>query len=161
MSTKNGTSTVSNTRHKIMSRIKSKDTHIELLLRKALWHEGIRYRKNYSILLGKPDIAITRYKIAIFCDGEFWHGKDWPKKKEKIKDNKKYWISKIEKNMARDNKTEQELIRLGWIVLHFWGEEIKKNLENCVWEVKEQIIKSQYELYCPSRTCRFMKKHIS
>ncbi|WP_043923598.1 very short patch repair endonuclease [Leadbettera azotonutricia] len=136
---------VSETRHRTMSRIKNKDTDIELLFRKALWHEGIRYRKNYPALPGKPDIAITRYKIAIFCDGEFWHGKNWQKQKSKIKNNKEYWIPKIENNMARDNKKEQELFRLGWIVLHFWGEEIKKDTAACVWEVKEHIIKCQSE----------------
>jgi DNA mismatch endonuclease (patch repair protein) len=141
----NPAASVSDTRHKTMSRIKSKDTSIELLFRKALWHEGIRYRKNYAALPGKPDIAITRYKIAIFCDGEFWHGRNWGEKKNRIKNNKEYWIPKIEKNMARDNKAEQELFRRGWIVLHFWGEEIKKDLASCVWEVKEQIMKSQCE----------------
>ncbi|MDR2618281.1 MAG: very short patch repair endonuclease [Treponema sp.] len=136
---------VSDARHKTMSRIKSKDTRIELLLRKALWHEGIRYMKNYPALPGNPDIAITRYKIAIFCDGEFWHGKNWAEKRKKINGNKKYWVSKIERNISRDNAVEQELFHLGWVVLRFWGEEIKKNLPACVWEVKEQIIKSQCE----------------
>jgi DNA mismatch endonuclease (patch repair protein) len=62
--------------HYNMSRVKNKDTSIEITLRKALWHSGIRYRKNYTKLPGKPDIAITKYRIAVFCDGEFWHGKD-------------------------------------------------------------------------------------
>lgn len=72
-------------RHRNMANIKSKDTSIELLLRKALWNKGYRYRKNYKSLPGKPDIVLTKYKIAIFCDSEFFHGKDWEMKKEKLK----------------------------------------------------------------------------
>lgn len=64
-------------RRKNMQSIRSKDTSIELALRKALWNQGYRYRKNYKKLPGKPDIALTRYKIAVFCDSEFFHGKDW------------------------------------------------------------------------------------
>ena len=74
-------------RRKNMQHIRSKDTEIELILRKALWREGIRYRKNYDKLPGKPDIAITKYKIAIFCDGEFFHGKDWNQLQEKLKNS--------------------------------------------------------------------------
>ena len=64
-------------RHKNMKNIRSKDTSIELKLRKELWRRGYRYRKNYTELPGKPDIVLTKYKIAIFCDSEFFHGKDW------------------------------------------------------------------------------------
>lgn len=133
-------------RHYIMSQVKSKNTSIEVLLRKALWHEGIRYRKNLKTLPGTPDIAVTRYKIAIFCDGEFWHGRDWEKKKDAIKTNRDYWIPKIERNIERDNKNAKKLENMGWIVLHFWGRDIGKNLEDCVKEVKEIIyeIKNGY-----------------
>jgi len=118
-----------------MSRINSKNTAIEVLLRKALWHKGIRYITNYKKLPGHPDIAITKYKIAIFCDGEFWHGKDWAVKKNKIKNNKEYWIKKIEANMARDKKNNEELRMLNWVVLRFWGDDIKKKLDVCLEEV--------------------------
>jgi DNA mismatch endonuclease (patch repair protein) len=120
-----------------MSHIKSNDTSIEVLLCKALWREGIRYRKNLKTLPGKPDIAITKYKIAIFCDGEFWHGKNWESKKNKIKGNRDYWIPKIERNITRDNKNEKRLANMGWVVLRFWGNDIKKNLNGCVNEIKE------------------------
>ena len=126
-------------RHKIMSHIKSSNTSIELLLCKALWREGIRYRKNLKTLPGKPDIAITRYKIAVFCDGEFWHGKNWESVKNKIKENRDYWIPKIERNITRDNKNEKKLVNMGWVVLRFWGKDIKKNLNGCVNEIKEAI----------------------
>ena len=72
---------VSERSRKSMSRIKGKDTSIEVILRRALWNRGYRYRKNYKGLPGKPDIALTKYRIAIFCDSEFFHGKDWEKLK--------------------------------------------------------------------------------
>ena len=130
---------VSELRHKIMSRIGSNNTSIEVLLCKALWREGIRYRKNLRTLPGKPDIVITKHKIAVFCDGEFWHGKNWESKKDKIKENRDYWVPKIERNIARDNITEKKLINMGWVVLRFWGKDIKKDLNGCVYEIKEAI----------------------
>jgi DNA mismatch endonuclease (patch repair protein) len=132
-------------RHKCMSHIKSKNTSIETLFRKALWHEGIRYRKNYNKLPGKPDIAITKCKIAIFCDGEFWHGKKWDLRKKKIETNRDYWIKKIERNIVRDNEIDIKLEHLGWVVLHFWGKDIQKELDACVKEVKDTIFEIMVE----------------
>lgn len=126
-----------------MSRIKSKDTKIEVSFRKALWHRGIRYRKNYRLLPGSPDIAITKSKIAIFCDGEFWHGKDWPEKKGRFKSNPEYWVNKIEKNMRRDSIADRRLDIEGWVVLRFWGDELQKNLESCVEEVIDAIAQAK------------------
>ena len=123
-----------------MSRIKSRNTSIEVTLRRALWREGIRYRKNYRKLPGTPDIAITKHQIAVFCDGEFWHGKDWAISKPRLRTNREFWVEKIEKNMGRDRKNEWELGRLGWTVIRFWGMEIKKNLRGCVKEVKLAIL---------------------
>ena len=134
-------------RHTIMSHIKSTNTSIEVLLRKALWHEGIRYRKNVKTLPGKPDIAITKYKIAIFCDGEFWHGKNWDTKKDSIKTNSDFWITKIERNIMRDNKNEKKLANMGWVVLRFWGNEINKDLNDCVNEIKEVIYEIKNGIY--------------
>ena len=110
-------------RHRNMSNIKSKDTSIELKLRKALWKKGYRYRKNYNKLPGKPDIALTRYRIVIFCDSEFFHGKDWEKLKLQLEKgkNSEFWINKISKNIERDEKIEKELNFMGWTVLRFWG----------------------------------------
>ncbi len=129
-------------RHYNMSRIRSNNTKIEVRLRKALWHLGIRYRINYSALPGKPDIAITKYKIAIFCDGEFWHGKDWKIKKQRINSNRDYWLPKIEKNILRDSDVDKKLFALGWRVLRFWGTDIQKNLEDCVSDVQDTILES-------------------
>jgi len=134
-------------RHRSMSHIRSKDTSVEVLLRKALWHEGIRYRKNLKTLPGKPDIAITKYKLAIFCDGELWHGKYWETRKETITTNRDYWIPKIERNIARDNKNEKKLENIGWIVIRFWGKEIKKNLLDCVKAIKETIYEIENGIY--------------
>lgn len=126
-------------RKKNMQAIKSKDTSIELCLRKALWHEGIRYRKNYKELPGKPDIAITKYHIAIFCDSDFWHGYDWETRNQRIKSNRTYWIPKIEKNIQRDKAVTHQLQEAGWIVLRFWEWQIKKHLDDCVEVVKIAI----------------------
>jgi DNA mismatch endonuclease (patch repair protein) len=134
-------------RHKNMSHIRSKNTSIEVLLRKALWHEGIHYRKNYNKLPGKPDIAITKYKIAIFCDGELWHGKNWEDKKKRSKTNRDYWIPKIERNIERDTENEKQLEGMCWTVIRFWGDEIKKNLAGCVDEIKETIYEIENGIY--------------
>lgn len=127
-------------KHFNMSRIRSHNTKIELRLRKALWHSGIRYRINYAALPGKPDIAITKYKVAIFCDGEFWHGKDWQDKKDKIFSNREYWIPKIERNMRRDAETDKQLASQGWQVLRFWGKDIEKHIDSCIQEVQDAIL---------------------
>ena len=130
-----------------MKYIRSKDTKIEVMFRKALWHEGIRYRKNYKALPGCPDIAITKHKIAVFCDGEFWHGKDWAKKEPRIKSNREYWIPKIERNIQRDNEIDQQLKSMGWVVVRFWGLDIKKNLPACVDCIKDMIFQVKIEAY--------------
>lgn len=126
-------------RHKNMQAIKSKDTSIELLLRKRLWKEGIRYRKNYNRVCGKPDIAITKYKIAVFCDSEFWHGKDFEKSTERIGTNSDYWQLKIKRNIERDLAVNNALTEAGWTVLRFWGKEIVKNTDDCINKIKETI----------------------
>lgn len=126
-------------RKKNMRAIRSKDTTIELVLRKALWQRGIRYRKNYKGLLGKPDIVITKYRIAVFCDSDFWHGYDWENRKARIKSNQDYWIPKIERNMKRDREVTATLVEQGWIVLRFWEHTIRKELEECVEDIQEAV----------------------
>jgi len=122
-----------------MASIKSKDTSIEIIFRKALWKAGFRYRKNYKKLPGKPDIALTKHKITIFCDGDFWHGKNWDEDKKRIKSNRSYWFPKIDRNIKRDFETDRDLKLMGWEVLRFWETEIKENLQGCVERVKEAI----------------------
>lgn len=126
-------------RRKNMRAIRSKDTTIELALRKALWQRGIRYRKNYKGLIGKPDIVITKYRIAVFCDSDFWHGYDWENRKSRIKSNQDYWIPKIERNMKRDREVTATLVEQGWIVLRFWEHTIRKELEECVNDIQEAV----------------------
>lgn len=131
-------------RHKNMKNIRSKDTSIELVLRKALWRKGYRYRKNYKLLPGRPDIVLTKYKIVIFCDSEFFHGKDWKVLKPRLEkgDNGEFWINKISRNMERDNEIDKRLLFEGWTVIRFWGSDIKKRTDECVKVVEETIFAS-------------------
>lgn len=126
-------------RSEIMRSIKNKGTKIECLLGKTLWSKGLRYRKNSPYVYGKPDFSFKKLKVAVFCDSEFWHGKDWETKKLEIKSNKEFWYSKIERNIERDKEVTDELIKDGWTVLRFWGKEIKENPEKCAEKVKEEI----------------------
>lgn len=119
-----------------MKAVKSVDTKIEVKLRLALWHQGIRYRKNFKIYSCKPDIVLTKYKIAIFCDGDFWHGKEDP---NIVKYNKKFWVEKIKRNMERDLENTIELRDNGWVVLRFWESDIEKNLTECVDVIIKEI----------------------
>lgn len=128
-------------RHKNMVNIKNRNTSIEIKLAKALWYKGYRYRKNYKKLPGKPDIALTKYKIAIFCDSEFFHGKDWEVLKPRLEKsrNPDYWIPKIERNRERDQEVNKQLLYLGWTVVRFWGKEIEKNVDECVKVIDEVV----------------------
>ena len=126
-------------RKKNMRHIRSRDTSIEVRLRKALWHEGIRYRKNYRDLPGKPDIAVTKYKIAIFCDSSFFHGRDYEIKK-KPGTNQEYWDKKIRRNIERDDEVDRQIRAIGWTVLRFWDVEINKDLDGCVKTIKEAVM---------------------
>lgn len=130
-----------------MQHIKSKDTEIEVILRKLLWKKGYRYRKNYNSLPGKPDIALTKYKIAVFCDGEFFHGKDWEQLRIRLQNsnNGEYWLKKISRNRERDAEIDKQLKFLGWTVLRFWGKEIKKDPETCVRIIEEKIFEQKLE----------------
>lgn len=125
---------------KRMANVKLKQGKAEVTLAKALWHKGFRYRLNYKKLPGSPDIAIQKFHIAIFIDGEFWHGYDWKNKKQKLKRNRNYWIEKIEENIARDIRVDKELIALGWIPLHFWSKDVTNNFIDCIKTVQELIL---------------------
>lgn len=119
-----------------MQQVKCKDSEIELLLRKALWQKGLRYRKNVKSVYGHPDIAFIGKKIAVFCDSEFWHGYDWEHRKEDFKVRQDFWIPKIERNMTRDKEVNEKLKEDGWIVLRFWGKEIKNDIDSCVEKIE-------------------------
>lgn len=128
-------------RRKNMQHIRGKDTTIEVILRKALWARGYRYRKNYKGIPGSPDIVLTKYKIAIFCDGEFFHGKDWEVLKPRLEksNNSGFWIKKISRNLERDDEINKKLLFMGWTVIRFWGNEIKKNTDECIRVIEETI----------------------
>ena len=128
-------------RHKNMKNIRAKDTKIEVILRRALWEKGYRYRKNYKKLPGSPDIVLTKYKIAIFCDGEFFHGKDWAILKPRLEksNNSEFWIRKILRNIERDDEINKRLLFEGWTVIRFWGDDIKKKTDECVKVIEETI----------------------
>lgn len=120
-------------RSRIMSRVRSRDTKVEVLFRKTLWHLGFRYRKNWRKLPGNPDIVLTRQKIAIFIDGDFWHARGHETKPgEQISTRKKYWRQKLARNVERDKEVNDALTQEGWLVLRFWESEIQKNLKTCV-----------------------------
>lgn len=120
-------------RFKCMQGNKKKDTSIEVKLRKALWHKHVRYRKNNPKVLGTPDISISKYKLAIFCDGDFWHGKNYTEDEFKV--HKKFWDNKIKRNKERDLETTIALRDLGWMVIRFWESEINNDIDGCVAKV--------------------------
>lgn len=125
------------TRSRLMQKIKSDKTRPEIILQKTLRKEGIKLKKNYRKLNGIPDIVLADDKIAIFVDGEFWHGYRWKEKKRKIKANRSYWIPKIERNIARDKKYNRKLRKEGWKVIRFWQHQIFKNLPRCIQKIKD------------------------
>ena len=127
------------TTSKIMSAIKGKDTKPELILRKALWNAGLKgYRLHWKKVIGKPDIVFVSKKIAIFCDSEFWHGKEYLEGRIP-KNNTEYWVKKFKRNIARDQQVNKELENLGWIVLRFWEKDIRNHLTECIELIRNTI----------------------
>ena len=129
-------------REKNMQAVKNKNSRIEIVLGKALWNLELRYRKNDKSVFGTPDFTFKKHKVAIFCDSEFWHGKDWEIRKHDHKSNQDFWLPKIERNIQRDAEVNAELEKQGWTILRFWGKDILKNPQNCALEV-EKIIRGQ------------------
>jgi len=128
--------------HKIMSAIKSRDTEPELILRRAIWKQGLRYRVNMKNLPGKPDIVFTKAKIAVFCDGDFWHGHNWAIRglgsfEEELKSYSPFWREKIVGNVERDKRHNETLENDGWLVLRFWESEIRDDADTCAKRVRE------------------------
>jgi DNA mismatch endonuclease Vsr len=126
-------------KNKNMQAVKSKGSKIETMLGKELWKSGYRYRKNDKTVFGKPDFTYKGLKIAVFCDSEFWHGKNWEERKHEHKTNKEFWHNKIERNIKRDIEVNKKLQQEGWKVFRFWGNEIMKNPQECAAQVIESI----------------------
>ena len=123
-----------------MAKIKSKNTKAERVLRLALWHKGIRYRKNWRKLPGSPDIAITKYKIAIFVDGDFWHARGHEQDPgEQVATNKDFWQKKLARNVERDKEVNDQLTQAGWLVLRFWESDIKTDIDGVIAEIMQYL----------------------
>lgn len=127
---------------KNMKAVKNENSEIELRLRRELWNRGLRYQKNVKSIFGKPDIIFKSKKIAVFCDGDFWHGYNWEVRKKDFKTHQEFWIPKIERNMQRDCEVNEYLQSLGWKVLRFWGSEIKKDVCRCA-DIIEMAVKKR------------------
>ncbi|MCK5741403.1 MAG: very short patch repair endonuclease [Chlorobi bacterium] len=129
--------------YRIMSAIKSKNTKPERMLGTAMWKLGLRYRKHYTVM-GKPDFAFIKLKIAVFCDGDYWHGNNWKIRglaslQEELDSYTDYWRNKILRNIERDRKVNGSLEKLGWTVLRFWESDIKKSASDCANKVLETV----------------------
>ncbi len=127
----------------LMAKIKSNNTIPEILLRKALWKKNLRYRLKNKKYFGNPDIIIKKYKIVIFVDGAFWHGYKWAEKKNRIKANRVYWISKIERNIERDILINKFYADGGWNIFRFWDE------ENCASKIFDAINRQKNNSFSP------------
>ena len=134
------------------------DTRCETLLRSELWKAGYRFRKNVSDLPGKPDIVFARAKVVVFCDGDFWHGKNWKARQRKLRQgtNAAYWIEKIKRNRLRDRRNTNLLRKEGWIVLRFWESDI---LADPI-EVITRIVETLERVENPSSISPIFKRKI-
>ena len=132
-------------RRRAMQAVKAKDSQIELLLRRGLWAQGYRYRLHDKNLPGKPDIVFVSERVVIFCDSEFWHGYDWELRKLEIKTNQEFWHKKIQRNIERDHEVTEQLRNQDWIVLRFWGHDIKQDLDGCIKVIVQTLANKRKE----------------
>ena len=132
-------------RRRCMQGNRSSGTKPERMLARELWRRGYRYRKNVRTVPGSPDICFKRRKVAVFVDGEFWHGRNWQHERQRIKSNRDFWYTKIERNMARDSRVNQRLHAMGWTVLRFWESEVRKHLSDCADRVEEALRQQQLQ----------------
>ena len=122
-----------------MARVRSSGSEIERVLGSAMWRQGIRYRKQYRKLPGRPDYVVVHAKVAIFCDSSFWHGRGWPDSSAAFHTNRHFWLPKIEGNIRRDAEVNELLAHRGWTVLRFWDDDILKRTDACVARVLAAI----------------------
>jgi DNA mismatch endonuclease Vsr len=126
-------------KRKNMQAVRASRSKIETALAKALFAQGLQFSKNDRTVFGKPDLTFKKYKLTVLVDSEFWHGKDWETSKFDHKSNQEFWLTKIERNIGRDNEVNEKLIAEGWKVLRFWGKEITKNLDKCISKIQKTI----------------------
>ena len=133
----------------VMRRVRSRDTTPEIALRKALWRRGMRYRTHYKHLPGRPDIVFPTARVAVFVDGDFWHGNQWRLRGHtsldgqfQNSDRAEYWVPKIRRNMIRDADATARLEYGGWKVVRVWESEIASDLERCADKVGEAVRES-------------------
>ena len=115
----------------VKRRNRGRDTRPELLLRRSLWRLGARYRVHFATLPGRPDVVFTSAKLTVFCDGDFWHGRNWTARRRRLVQgsNAAYWIPKILANRARDRRVTRELGALGWSVVRVWETDVLRHPE--------------------------------
>lgn len=125
-----------------LSKIKATETKGERLLRSAIWRLGLRFKKNVRHLPGKPDVVFTLEKVAVFCDGDFWHGRNWSKDKRRLQQgpNAPYWLAKIAANRERDKRRNKELRNLGWSVLRFWESDVMADPSGAADRIAEVVL---------------------
>lgn len=136
-----GFSASSDASSRAKQRNRSTDARHECLLRSLLWKQGLRYRKNVRSLPGKPDIVFVAARVAVFCDGDFWHGRDWPRLSRKLRtgNNAAYWIPKIRTNRSRDRRNERLLKKEGWTVIRVWETDVHRNPQQITDAVGERV----------------------
>jgi len=121
---------------------RKKDTLHEVLLRRELWQLGLRYRKHVSGLPGKPDRVFARARVVVFCDGDFWHGRNWNRLQRQLKQrhNAAYWLAKIGRNRERDRRNTVLLRKQGWLVLRLWETDIKKDPAAAAVAIRDAVL---------------------
>lgn len=119
-----------------MSRVRNRDTDLERAIRSQLHRRGHRFRKHVKSLPGSPDVVFTRLRIAVFIDGDFWHGYQFEEWRDSLPE---FWKQKIERNRERDVRNHQELEDLGWVVVRLWQHEIERDLDGSVTRVIEAV----------------------
>ncbi len=124
------------------------NTRCELVLRRELWRRGMRYRLHHPGLLGRPDIVFSKQRIAIFCDGNFWHGHDLEARLAKLArgHNASYWVAKIRRNVERDHRETRVLEESGWMVLRFWETDVLRETSEVADRVAAVVAKRSVEV---------------
>lgn len=128
-----------------LSGSKPADTRCERLLRKELWKMGLRFRKDFRDLPGRPDIVFIRECVVVFCDGDFWHGRNWATRKRKLQagSNSSYWVAKIQTNIDRDKRHNKQLRKLGWRVLRIWESDIFANPSKSAMKIAQIVFSAR------------------